>query len=1189
MKTRSFSPKKIFPKSRLRFLNIVLAFLITFLPFYPAASALADEPTTSAPINCTDILNNGTALQGIPEGCWAQVAVNENFCTNLFSPDNNVIVGLDSMRAYFTQSCLNLNASPTITTTDPLSNVATNDPNSTNPPAITPDSQNITPPTPADQNQVVLDTTTPVNDGSANPQTISQPVDQIPPDQLAFDTSPALTPPPSDPSTGTQTPPADQATDPNTPPPPPDGIVNATQQASSNTTATSQSNTGTNDASNNNGDVNINTGNATAGVDNQNVINTNIVENQPPAPANADVNSGATVNQLGDLVSNITTPGTDNSPMAPDGQIPTDTPPTADSQNNTNQNSGNNPGADNFAGTTQDATVANTVGVNANTGNNTANNNDGDATVQAGDASALANVVNIINTNVVSGNAAQVVIDVADQFVGNINLLDILMSLLGQGGGNNSISSSTAQQASLQNDINASSNTGGNTTNNNGGDGTVVTGNANSAVNLFNIVNTTIEGSNVLISFVNIFGNWIGNLIVPGQGILPAGQQTASVQSNSQQTATVSNTVVTDASTGSNTASNNNGDSSVSTGQAITLAAIYNSLNNNVTGDNMLLIMPNIFGTWNGTIINNPLGGPINPNQPNGYGFYFTNGASGLFGVSSQNTQDATINNNVYVTAVTGNNSASGNSGDGTVISGQAAALANIINIANTHLMGSNWAFTVINLFGNWQGNLVYAYPDLGITNSNGDHTIPDTVTAGDQVTYTLHYQNTGYAAADQIAIQDTFPQQTVLISTSDGGQANNGVITWDAASLAAQSDVQQVSFTVQVPKDLVKEKQTTTITNHVSIFTQTNEVNLDNNVSGSSLTVVAAASPQTNPTEPTTNNPAAKPKLELTKTNDASAPLNPGQSVTYTIVASSVGDAPIKNLTLNDELKNTQGNVSFSKIWNFDNVPVGKNITVTYSLTIPQDEQVGVFDNTVVATADGIKSISASSSVTVQLPDANSPQIQLPGNELGPTTVPPQPVQTPVTHLIVQKTNNTSGPVSAGTTVNYKVTVANDGDTTVKNVSAKDILTSENFPNVDLQNKNWQMGDIQPGEIVTIAYDVAYSPVTPAGVYVNNVDLTGTASDNSKVDYKASSIIKIKNSVVPTPASTPKILGASTDTGNPPPPSSPKLVMVPDQSASGIKSLLPWWLIAISVIMLLTLYYISYNREQKKTIKTAQ
>ncbi len=327
------------------------------------------------------------------------------------------------------------------------------------------------------------------------------------------------------------------------------GSTNSAAATTANNESTTQTNDGTvvndmtlvansgdNTASfNTNGDSSIVTGDANIAANILNFVNNNLAGN---------VLLGV-VNIFGNLIGDIILP---------------DNPCSTCSQSNTTvANTNNGAGSTNTASLTtentntqfqsNDATIENNLVFAANTGgNSTSFNTGGDSSVTTGSSSVNAQVLNIANTNLVSGDWWLVIVNKAGQWIGQILGAPLGATLAGSSGtefvvdeygqitalntenGANSVNSASANSsntstlnqsnsAHIVNNINLSANTGNNTSSfNTGGDSSIVTGDAKIVANIINFVNNNIAGSGrLVITFVNVFGNWIGDFVTPGQ------------------------------------------------------------------------------------------------------------------------------------------------------------------------------------------------------------------------------------------------------------------------------------------------------------------------------------------------------------------------------------------------------------------------------------------------------------------------------------------------------------------------------------------------------------------------------------------------------------------------------------------------------------------------------------------------
>lgn len=170
-------------------------------------------------------------------------------------------------------------------------------------------------------------------------------------------------------------------------------------------------------------------------------------------------------------------------------------------------------------------------------------------------------------------------------------------------------------------------------------------------------------------------------------------------------------------STGFNHADLNTLGGQVFTSDSVSTLNLLNKLNSNIEGVGGFSVF-NIYDTYIGdiafqlanpsmaesfeeaseTVSKNSLTGPDSLNKAN---------ASNTFTVKETNGNDAEIVNDIVLQSSTGSNSASFNTGDGSIKTGDALALGNIINLANTNLNVSQWLFGVVNIWGALLGDII--------------------------------------------------------------------------------------------------------------------------------------------------------------------------------------------------------------------------------------------------------------------------------------------------------------------------------------------------------------------------------------------------------------------------------------------------------------------------------------------------
>lgn len=249
--------------------------------------------------------------------------------------------------------------------------------------------------------------------------------------------------------------------------------------------------------------------------------------------------------------------------------------------------SGNGAGSDNqvAVGSTQQTTVTqsntasitNNVTTNANTGNNTASNNTGgDTAIVTGNVTANTEVINSVNSSSVTLDPC--------------NCAGTTQSTIISGNGANSqntVNNTTVSQtnvavnqsANITNNLTTNANTGNNTASNNSGNVTIKTGNIFASTSLIN--------APVNISKIKVFqGLTIDSLLkIAGNGVSSINTLNnvtiSNVNVSENNIANFINNIVHSLNTGGNTASNNNGDVLIATGDIWSEIKVKNLANIN--------------------------------------------------------------------------------------------------------------------------------------------------------------------------------------------------------------------------------------------------------------------------------------------------------------------------------------------------------------------------------------------------------------------------------------------------------------------------------------------------------------------------------------------------------------------------------------------------------------------------------
>ncbi len=376
--------------------------------------------------------------------------------------------------------------------------------------------------------------------------------------------------------------------------------------------------------------------------------------------------------------------------------------PSPDPSNtNTNTTAGNN------------TTLNNNVGGTAQSGNATVANNGtgGDAT--SGNASGITTLVNAIaSASDLSGGLQTFTLNLNGTKNGNI-LLDpnALLTLAGSGktGGGN-LQSDTQNNSTINNNVNLSATSGNANVTDNRRGGSATSGDATTEANIINLIESLISDKKAFLGVININGTLNGNILLPASVIdqlLKA--KNGGTDPNSNVIATnnmaVNNNVNLSAQSGNASVVNNGHGGDATSGDATTKLNIYNMINSQIVGGNVLLVFVNVMGNWYGVLMNAPagttsaaLGGGITKNNQ---------GDTSVPGSQVFATNNETINNNVTLASKTGDATVSGNHRGGDATTGDASAVADIVNILGSQISLSGWlGILVINVFGTWNGSL---------------------------------------------------------------------------------------------------------------------------------------------------------------------------------------------------------------------------------------------------------------------------------------------------------------------------------------------------------------------------------------------------------------------------------------------------------------------------------------------------
>ncbi len=361
---------------------------------------------------------------------------------------------------------------------------------------------------------------------------------------------------------------------------------NQTPKASIDTTVKANANSGDATVKDNRTGGNAASGNSQASATNVNVANANGMTAGNFQTFNCDIRDDI----QGNVVIDPTTlmPYCSNTPASP----------------NANASQGGNGNLQTSAGL---ADILNNIVLSAGSGDATVSGNrtGGDAT--SGNATALANVVNIANSAISAKNSFVGVINIYSNVQGDILVpQSIVDGLAAQG----AIPTTAAEQGrtSVSNNLDASATSGNATVKENRTGGDATSGNAATSMTVMNLTGQQVVAKNSLLVFVNVLGKWMG-MIVPAPGantaMLGSGIQTsqgsAQTAGASGSQSSITNNISVKAASGDASVTGNRTGGNATSGSAQAGINLLNITDSNFKLDDWFgALFINVLGNWLG-------------------------------------------------------------------------------------------------------------------------------------------------------------------------------------------------------------------------------------------------------------------------------------------------------------------------------------------------------------------------------------------------------------------------------------------------------------------------------------------------------------------------------------------------------------------------------------------------------------
>ncbi len=472
--------------------------------------------------------------------------------------------------------------------------------------------------------------------------------------------------------------------------------------------------------------------------------------------------------------------------------------------------------------------------------------------------------------------------------------------------GDNAITATgSGQTATDSASINSSQNSSANTS--------VNTGNAVSTTAADNTVNTTSVNSQVVYQTINIFVTQNGDINLSDPFTIAAnavqsypGEPVINVSATTVNNyAYLSNDLVSFANTGNNVVNGATESAIINTGNAYSVVSLVNKVNFTVVNSEVHVITINLFGQLNGNIILPDL------NQS-------SNCAN--CGVNLNVNNNATVNNNVDSTAVTGQNTATGSA---SINTGNATSAVNALNIVNTNLVGVNAQVLYINDYGNWNGNFI------------GWGNIDPKTGGASLVFYSLGPNNTSLCAS---CSAQTNVNNTAVVNNNISSFANTGGNSLFGNGFIytgnAYSAISLINFI------------NSTFINSVGFFGFINIFgNWTGNIGGASE--FAAQNQNQNNTVNTASTDSQTQQsggmLSVTQTNNTGSFVKPGDTVTFFIDVRNTGTGTVYGANLDLYLMRN-GISAGGAAYNLGDIPAGQGVKVSTGIVLSPNTPAGIY-----------------------------------------------------------------------------------------------------------------------------------------------------------------------------------------------------------------------------------------------------
>jgi hypothetical protein len=611
------------------------------------------------------------------------------------------------------------------------------------------------------------------------------------------------------------------------------------------------------------------------------------------------------------------------------------------------------------------------------------------------------------------------------------------------------------------------------------------------------------------------------------------------------------------------------GTSTIVTGNALALSDILNYLNINVLNSQTLVAILNVLSQNHAVLDLRALLGGLNTSVDcTSCDLSTTTLAMGSGSLTASSTNVSELTNNVSVEANTGNNSIS-SSTDAVIATGDAYAVANVVNAVNLNLINSDYKYVVINSLGSWNGDMVLpaneffagylsglsgsgagyvttaAYVQNQATVQNSVETSADTgnnsslgnggIQSGNSYSSSnvINEVNQNYLGDSSVLLTFNIfgqwtghafnlPQGFTAQSTPNGFEISGFLTNISGSNGVGANVFGPLQLSLANSASILNNINVTAGTGNNSATGTNSFIRTGNAYSSANvLNLVNTNAVNSNLLKGvfnvfgdwSGNLSFGEPDLKLAVSYEQLGNGKPGSPIRFDYEITNNGDAPAHNVKLFHNIPSSYISMEFP-VRSIGTLSPGETRTLSGMGTVMGGIPLGetLVQNVIIVTQDepdaNLSDNTASAQILVvrQLQTGSS-SYSNPGVNSGAGGLP--------TFTIV-KTSNATTSIQASSSVQFEVKVVNTGGY-ANNAALVDRVTDS--AGKVLHEERWILGAVDAGEEITVGYQMDFAASTTPGGYVNSAWIesldgqfsnSGVSSASVTVDPKPAALIPI-------------------------------------------------------------------------------